>query len=206
MTIETSKTIGGIGAILMFVGVLPLVAYMGIIALVGLIMVLVAAKGFADIYKEKGIFNNAMYAVIITIIGVIIAVGVAFVVLVNFFSQIGINIANFQDWSALSNINPQALGMDMIGQFLGGMAIVVVAVWVFAIITAFFVRRALGLLSAKSGVGLFATTGLLILIGAVIPLIGLLLIWISMLLLAAAFFSVRSVEAQSTQPTPPPSM
>ena len=203
MTLESSKTIGGIGAILMFIGALPVVAYMGVLALIGLILVLIAAKGFADVYKESGIFNNALYAVIIAIVGVVVAVAVAFVVLVSFFNQLGISFMNVQDWSSLSSIDWQTVGMNVIGQFLGGIAAVVIAVWVFGIVTAFFVRRSLVLISAKTGVGMFGTTGLLILIGAAIPLIGLLLIWISLLLLAVSFFSVRSVEVQPTQPAAP---
>lgn len=203
MTLESSKTIGGIGAILMFIGALPVVAYMGVLALIGLILVLIAAKGFADVYKESRIFNNALYAVIIAIVGVVVAVAVAFVVLVSFFNQLGISFMNVQDWSSLSSIDWQTVGMNVIGQFLGGIAAVVIAVWVFGIVTAFFVRRSLVLISAKTGVGMFGTTGLLILIGAAIPLIGLLLIWISLLLLSVSFFSVRSVEVQPTQPAAP---
>ena len=39
MTLESSKTLGGIGAILMFVGVLPTINYIGIIEIIGLILV-----------------------------------------------------------------------------------------------------------------------------------------------------------------------
>ena len=201
MTLESSKTIGGIGALLMFIGVIPVAPYIGILSLIGLILVLVAAKGFADIYKEGGIFNNALYAVIITIVGAVAAVAVAFVVLVSFFSELGLTFMNIQDWSALSAIDWQNVSMSAIGQFLGGFVAIVVLVWVIAIIAAFFVRRALGLLSTKSGIGMFGTTGLLILIGAAIPLVGLLLIWISLLLLAVAFFTIRAAVVQPTPPT-----
>jgi len=44
---------------------------------------------------------------------------------------------------------------------------------------------------------MFGTTGLLILIGAAIPLIGLLLVWIGLILLAVAFFSIRPQQAQT---------
>ncbi len=203
MTLESSKTIGGIGAILMFIGVLPFFAYTWILELIGLILVLVAAKGFADIYKEGGIFNNTLYAIIIAIVGAVIAVAVAFVVLLSFFNQLGLNFTNFQDWSSLSSIDWQSIGMNVIGQFIGGIVAILVVVWVVAIVAAIFVRRSLGLLSAKSGVGMFGTTGLLMLIGAAIPLLGLVLIWISFLLLAVAFFSVRAVEVQPTQPATP---
>ncbi|MBN1245190.1 DUF996 domain-containing protein, partial [Candidatus Bathyarchaeota archaeon] len=69
MNFETSKNLGGVGAILMFIGVLPLFAYSGVISLVGLILTLIAVKGLADYYSEAGIFNNALYAVITAIAG-----------------------------------------------------------------------------------------------------------------------------------------
>src|SRR3990170_1227655 len=200
MILETSKNIGGIGAILMFIGVLPLFTYSGILSLIGLILVLVAAKGFADNYKESGIFTNAIYAVITAIVGGIITVAVAIMALVSFFGELGLDFTNAQDWSALSAIDWQNVGIDLITRFLGSIILVLVVVWVFAILAAFFVRKSLGLLSAKTGVSLFGTAGILILVGAVIPVFGLLLIWVALLLLAIAFFSVRTTPTQSTTP------
>lgn len=204
MTLETSKNIGGIGAILMFIGVLPLFAYSGVISLVGLIMVVIGVKGIADYYKESGIFNNALYAVIITIVGAIVAVGVAIIALVTFFTQLGLNLTSIQDWNALSAIDWQTVGLDIVLRFAGSILAVFGVVWVFAIIAAIFVRKSLGLMSTKTGVGMFGTTGLLILIGAIIPLLGLLLIWIGLLLLAVAFFSIRSQPAQPVATAPSP--
>ena len=200
MILETSKNIGGIGAILMFIGVLPLFTYSGILSLIGLILVLVAAKGFADHYKESGIFNNALYAILIAIVGGIAAAAAAIIALANFFGELGLNFTNAQDWSSLSAIDLESMGLDLIMSFLGSIIIVLVLVWVFAILAAFFVRRSLGLLSARTGVSLFGTAGILILVGAVIPVFGLLLIWVALLLLAIAFFSVRTTPTQSTTP------
>ena len=200
MLLETSKNIGGIGAILMFIGVLPLFTYSGIISLIGLILFLVAAKGFADHYKEGGIFNNAIYSIITAIVGGVVAAGVAVIALVSFFDELGLNFTNAQDWSSLSAIDWQSVGMDLVLRFLGSIVIVLVLVWVFAILAAFFVRRSLKLLSAKTGVSLFGTTGIIMLVGAVIPVFGLLLIWVGLLLLAIAFFSVRTTPTQTTTP------
>ena len=58
MTLESNKILGGIGAILLFIGLIPYgEPSTGIIALVGLILVLVALYGFANIYKERGILT-----------------------------------------------------------------------------------------------------------------------------------------------------
>jgi uncharacterized membrane protein len=191
MNMETNKNLGGVGALLMFIGVLPLFNGSGILSLIGLILVLVAAKGFADFYRESGIFNNALYAILIAIAGGIVAVAVAITALVSFFDALGLNFASIQDWTALSGIDWQTIGMGTIGPFIGSIVLVLGIVWVFAIIAAFFVRKSLGLLSVKTGVGMFGTVGILMLIGAIIPVLGLVLIWIALLLLAIAFFSIR---------------
>ena len=58
-TLESSKTLGGIGAILMVISPFGSI-YTGIIGLVGLILVLVAFNGLADYYKDRRIFNNVV--------------------------------------------------------------------------------------------------------------------------------------------------
>jgi uncharacterized membrane protein len=67
MTLESSKAIGGLGALLLFTGVIPIPygqPYLGIIALIGIILDLVALHGLANYYKENGIFSNALYGFI----------------------------------------------------------------------------------------------------------------------------------------------
>lgn len=199
LNFETSKYLGGIGAILMFIGVLPLFAYSGIISLVGLILVLIALKGLADYYKEGGIFNNALYGVITAIVGGVVFVGVVFFALVDFLAEFGLAVGNVAEWSTeLSQVDWTTIDFSIIGNFAAYIFLGLIVLFVFVIITAVLLRKSLGLLSTKTGVGLFGTTGLLILIGAVLTIIavGLILIWIAMLLLAVAFFSIKPQEAQ----------
>jgi len=194
LNIETSKNLGGVGAILMFIGVLPLFAYSGVISLIGLILTLIAVKGLADYYSEAGIFNNALYAVITAIVGGIVTVAVAFVALVDFLAELGLSMGNVAEWSTqLPTMDWTTVGFDIIGNFVAYILLALVVLFVFVIITAILLRKSLGLLSAKTGVGLFGTTGLLILIGAVLTIIavGLILIWVAMLILAIAFFSIK---------------
>jgi len=73
MTPETSKTLGGVGALLMVIGPF-LGASSGVLGLIGLILVMIALKGLSDHYNDAGIFNNALYGFIMAIIG-----GVVFV-------------------------------------------------------------------------------------------------------------------------------
>jgi uncharacterized membrane protein len=208
VTLESYKTLGGIGAILMFIGILPYVSFYGIIPLVGLILVMVAMYGLAHYYMESGIFNNALYGVITAIVGGIIFAVVAVFALFGFFTELGLNLGagNIADWSAImAGADWSMLTTDFMGVFVDFALYVIldlVILFVFVVLTAVFLRKSLRSLSAKSGVGLFSTAGLLILIGAVLTiiLIGAILIWIAILLIAIAFFQIKPPQAQ---PPPP---
>jgi uncharacterized membrane protein len=189
----------------MFIGIMPYINYFGVIELVGLILVMVALYNLASYYKEGGIFNNALYGLIIEIVGGVISVAtIVIMVLTKLTDFLHTIFPDWNgDWSTLSGLTPNTsnLTLDSITPLLTGIFIAFIALWVFSIIAAFFFRRSLGTLSAKSGVGLFSTAGLLLLIGAVLVIlfgIGLILIWISALLLALAFFRIKSQQAQPT--------
>jgi uncharacterized membrane protein len=205
MAIETSKTLGGIGAILMFIGIIPVINTYGVVELIGLILVMVALYNLASYYAERGIFNNALYGLIAGIVGGVIAVGaVVLAVLTSLTDFLYTIYPSWNgDWTALSGLTPDTsnLSLDAIVPFLTGIFVALIVLWVFAIISTYFARRSLISLSAKSGVGLFSTAGLLMLIGAVLIIaigIGLLLIWIALLILAVAFFQLKP---QQTAPT-----
>jgi uncharacterized membrane protein len=189
----------------MFIGILPYINYFGVIELVGLVLVMVALYGLASLYREGGIFNNALYGLIIIIVGGVISIAtVIFAVLSSLTDFLYTLFPEWNgEWTALSGLTPDLsnLSLDSIWPFLVGIFAMFIILWVSSIIAAFFIRRSLGTLSAKSGVGLFSTAGLLILIGAVLIFlfgIGLILIWISALLLAIAFFQMRPSQAQPT--------
>jgi uncharacterized membrane protein len=205
MSIETSRILGGVGALLMFIGIIPYISYYGIIELVGLILVMVAMYNLASHYRESGIFNNALYGLILGIVGGVISIAViAIAVLSSLTDFLHTIFPDWNgDWNALSGLTPNLsnLTLDSIMPFLTGIIAAFIILWVFSIIAAFFIRRSLGTLSAKSSVGLFSTTGLLLLIGAVLIIafgVGLILIWISAVLLAIAFFQIKPQQAETT--------
>jgi uncharacterized membrane protein len=203
MNLETSRLLGGIGALLMFIGVIPFVSYYGIVELIGVILVLVALYGLGSFYKDNAIFNNAIYGVIAGVVGVVVATAVAIVMVLS-------NITDFLtkifpswngDWStlpSLSGITPNIsnLGFGDIIPFITAGIMLFVILWCFSIIAAFLVRRSLIQLSTKSNVGLFGTAGLLLLIGAILVIVifGLLLMWIAALILAIAFFRLKTTQ------------
>jgi uncharacterized membrane protein len=180
----------------MFVSVLLSFAsvFSGILSLVGLILVLIGFKGLADHYSEAGVFNNALYTVILVVIGVVVAAALLFVAAFGLLAEMGLDAANIGAWSAgefAGEFMDLTVLSGVLVDFLAQVLLAGVVLWVCLIIGAVLLRKSLGIVSAKSGVGLFGTTGLLMLIGAVIPFIGLLIMWIGLLLLAVAFFQIK---------------
>jgi uncharacterized membrane protein len=208
LDIQTSKTLGGVGALLLVISPLTFVAgaFGGLLGLVGLILVLIAMKGLSDHYMEAGIFNNSLYGVIISIIGVVVFLAALFVTAISFFSDyLGVDLsAAFSDPTAFSSIDwVNILTFSDVMDFVTGIIISVVVLFIFAIIAAIFYRKSLTSLAERSGVGLFGTAGLLLLIGAVLTIIaiGFIIIWIALILLLVAFFQIKIEPAQPMKPS-----
>jgi len=117
-------------------------------------------------------------------------------------------------WSTISSISGMTpvttnITASDVTSLLGAVFLVLVVVWVFAIVAAFFARRSLKTLSSKANVGLFSTGGLLLIIGAFLTIIfiGAIIIWVAALLIAIAFFQIKpQPEQPAATMAPPPSM
>ena len=201
MTLESDKTLGGVGALLVVIGFLGFFAsgYVAILALIGMIITLIALKGMSDHYKEAGIFNNALYGVITLIIGVVAFIATLAVVILMTLSSFAI------DWSDPAAIQAYFMNFNNIWSIIGIVIVALVVLFAFAIVSAIFFRKSLTILSTKSGENIFATAGLLWLIGAVLTiiLVGFILIGIAWILIAVGFFSIKPTAPP--QPPPPPS-
>ncbi len=213
MDLTTSKNLGGVGAILMVVA--PLIMFAapvaGLLGLIGFILVLIALKGFGDYYNEGGIFNNALYGFIVGIVGGVVSAAVVFFTVLTSLTDFLYTIYPDWngDWTALSGLTPDPsnLSLDNLMPLVGGLFAALIILFVFVILTAWLYRKSLNSLSVKSGVGMFGTAGLLLLIGAVLTIIivGFVLVWIALILLAVAFFSIRTAAGPPSEaPAPPP--
>ena len=204
MTQEETKALGGVGALLMVIGPFS-GSPASLLGIVGLILVLIALKRLSDYYKEGGIFNNALYGAVTVIIGGIVSVTVIVVTALDFLSDLGIEITAWSDWTVLEQIDWEALvTWDILLPHIAVVIGSLVALFVFVVVAAIFLRRSLTVLSAKTGVNLFSTIGLLTLIGAVLTIIvvGFIVLWIALILLAVAFFSIKTQSAQPPTTTP----
>ncbi len=68
MSLESGKSIGSIGALLLVIG-----SFVPFLSIVGIILLLVGMKNLADYYHDNNIFQNALYGLIFYIIGAIAA-------------------------------------------------------------------------------------------------------------------------------------
>ncbi len=166
--------------------------FSGVLGLVGLILVLIALKSLSDYYKAEGIFNNALYGVIIGIIGFVVFVAGIAVAAVGLLSDLGIA---WGDWAVLQEIDWEAVvTWEIIEPHIAVIIGSLVALFAFAVVSAIFLRKSLRVLATKTGVNLFGTAALLMLIGAILTiiLIGFILIWVAEVLLTVAFFSIKT--------------
>lgn len=211
MTLETDKILGGVGAVLVLVGVFVTSYTYGVLDLVGAILILIALSGLAKYYQDKAIFNWAIYGFIAGIVGTVAAAAIGLYIVFDTSTVKNLLLKIYPtwngSWSSLRSVvgtTPTTSGITAhdVAPVLGAVFGVLAILWVFSIVAAFFARRSLRNLSEKSGVHLFATAGLLLVIGAFLTIvfIGVILIWIAVLLLAIAFFQLRP---QAEQPPPP---
>lgn len=196
MTFESSKNLSAVGALLLVIGSLSsVVPYVGFLSLLGVILLLIGLKGLANFYKEQGIFNNVLYSIITCIVGAVVAVGAVVISAVSALADLGIDIANIDEWDTvgtdLGAIFTDFSDFGAIWNLIGAVIVGVIILFVTVIISMYFFRKSMDQLSTKSGISLFGTAGLLMLIGAVIPIIGLLIIWIGYILATVAFFQMK---------------
>lgn len=178
MTIESNRTLGGVGACLTLVGIistfLSVIQYafpalllspiilsvsgiIGALSLVGFILIFVAMHGFSRAYNDHRIFNYILYGLIGTIISAIMigTIWMAYVML-DLFSVI-------RSLTPLPNASSQIQSLLM--PYISPLIIAFSTVTLIWIILNY---KAYNLLADKSGVKLFRSAAKLFVLGALI--------------------------------------
>jgi len=183
--LNQAKNIGGVGAILTILSVVPSVG--PVLSIVGLVLVLLALKWISEIVQNPAIFRNALIAVVVAIVGVAVGAVVGGAGVFSVLTGVGEGGPNGMDFDRLFTT----------------IIIALVVVWLFAVVSAVFFRRSLNLTGDHLNVKMFRTVGLLVLIGAVltIVIVGAVISLVANILLAVAFFQIR---ANPPPPPPPP--
>ncbi len=175
-SLSSAKTLGGIGGILVFIPGL---------SFVGWILILVALNEISDVVQDRNIFDNALIAGITAVLG-------AVVLLVFLVSG---------SFGALPGFGGFYFATTRVQAAVGILA----AFWVFAIVSAVFLKRAYDKTAQRLNVNAFATAGLLYLIGAltVIILIGFAIIFIALIFQVVAYFSIENRPTYAGVSPPP---
>lgn len=197
-SLSEAKIYGGIGSLLLLIGgIAGTFIPFGSIALpiVGLILVLIAVKYVADVVRRPEIFTNYIIFFVLAVIALIVLAGF---VLGALFAFIGFGGTGFEFIETPTEGDIFAIFAAII---LG-----LVLAWVIYIIAAIFYKRSFDVISSTLGVGIFRTTALIFLIGAVLMVIGigLIVILIAGILQIVAFFSIPEQAPQPAQMAPPP--
>jgi uncharacterized membrane protein len=188
-SIESSKTMAMVGSILLIVGGIPFVPYVGILSLVGVILLLMALKGFSQSYQDASIYDNALKGFIYYIIAVVLVV---------------VSIALF--WASfVSIVSIIFIGLGLIG--IIGFVVTLILAFVFYIMAAKRLRTTLNSLAQKTGEHSFETAGTLLYWGAILMIvffIGGILIFIAWIFATIGFFSMKTSGQQPSSYAPPP--
>jgi len=199
MAIGSNRMLGGIGALLMVVSAVsplfvlpqlldfystgtavtsPFSSVLGLAGLAGIILFMVAMKGFAGDYKNSGIFKNALYGLLSSIAVGLVAGGLTVAV-------VFMNLS-----SLIPSFNPVPTPTDLFPAILDLMVPVMPVFSVAGLTQVLFTMRAFNMLAVKSNVRLFRTAGWALLAGSVLAII---LACIAALLFFAASLSAVAV-------------
>ncbi|HMK95273.1 MAG TPA: DUF996 domain-containing protein [Candidatus Limnocylindrales bacterium] len=176
--VESSKTLAGVGSILLILSVVP---YAGaVLGIIGAVLLLIGLKGLATYYQDNQIYDNALMGVIFLIIALVVVAVAVFGAILLFISTIG---------------------------FVGGIVILVLGLivsFVFYLLAAMRLRQTFNTLAQKSGEQSFSTAGTMLWWGAILTIIfvGVILIFIAWIFSTIAFFSMR-LQQQPMQPQQP---
>ncbi len=185
--VESSKTLAGVGTILLILSIIPDAG--AVLGIIGAILLLIGIKGLASYYQDNEIYQNALMGIIFLIIAiVVIAVAVVGAIL-SFATIIGI-------------------GFGILIAIAG-----LVVAFVFYLLAAMHLRKTFNVLAQKSGENSFATAGTLLWWGAILTIIfvGLILIFIAWIFATMGFFSMKLQQqpyasqpsGYTPSPTPP---
>ncbi len=200
MEFSTARNLGLGGSIAVVIGILlsviPALSFLGLILmLLGVILVLVALRGLSEVYGDESIFRNAL--------GATIAIILSWILFFVFLATLLLGLAGVM------------AGEQRATGALGASAIALILVVVAVAVSALLWYRALGALSARSGVGMFRWAAIFYAISAAIFAVGLLLTivligiflvliagvvnLVSFILLALGFSSLKPPVMQAPQ-------
>ena len=193
---ENSRILGVLGTLLMIIGVFA-GRFSAFPVLLGLVLLMLAVHGLADFYHDRSIFNNMMYGGVVFIVGIVIAVIIFVVTAAGLMTLLGIPSSSWSDPTVWQSVNWKAVELKSLVPYIAAVAVALLILFICTVIAVVLIRKSLKSLAQKSGTHMFATSGTVLLVGAILTiiLIGLLLIWIALVLLLVAFIELKQSPA-----------
>ena len=139
---------------------------------------------------------------IVFVVGIVVAVVIFLVTAAGLMTQLGIPSSGWSDPTVWQNVDWNAVDWNSLVPYIAAVAVALLVLFVFTVFAAVLIRKTLKSLAQKSGTHMFATSGTVLLAGAILTiiLIGFLLIWIALVLLLVAFIELKKIPA--AQPLP----
>lgn len=180
---EHSKTLAGVGAILLLLGFVPYAGW--VLAIVGVVLLVIGMKELAKYYQDQNVYQNTLTGVKFYVVAVVAAAAAIVAVM--------IGIASATDFTFKNFVPTVGFGVGVAALLAG-----LVVAFVFYVLAASHLKRALDSLAQKSGESSFATAGTLLWIGSIltIVLVGLVLILVAWIFATMGFFSMKSRQYQ----------
>jgi uncharacterized membrane protein len=179
VNISTQKMLGGIGYILILLSWMPRIGVL--LSLVGAVLWLISMYQLSNILRKPSIFQKVLIYLILGIIGVLIALA--------FGLMAGISL-----FTLVRGETGAVLGLGL------GVVVAIVVAYATLVVSAYFYKEAYEILAQAMAHNLFKIGGLLFFIGAITTILfglGLLLMLVSNIVLAVAFFTApNEVEVQ----------
>ena len=182
--LSQAKTLGGVGSLLILLAIVPGSGWL--LGIAGFVLVLIAVKYVADLLGDPSIFNNMVISVVAGVVGVAVA---AVFVLASLFTFIGFHM---EGPDLLPNRTPGTIPSgDIIALILAIVGGLVIA-WMALVVYAYFLRKSYSVIGAKLKVGMFGTTALLYLIGAITMIVAVwfIILFAAEVLQIVSFFSM----------------
>ena len=187
--LEHSKTLAGVGAILVLLSLVPYTGW--ILGIIGVVLLLKGMKELSNFYQDQEIYKNSLRGVKYYIL--------AFAAAAVAIAAILINVGFATGFAFKSGFVPTVgFGVGLAASFTG-----LIVAFVFYILAATHLRS-FNILAAKSGEASFTTAGELLWWGAVLSiiLVGFVLIFIAWIFVTIGFFSMKPQPYNPLQ-TPP---
>lgn len=177
-----------------------------VLAIVGWVLVLVAVNQVSGITGDRSIVKNVLVAAVLGVAGAAVGVIVVLGSLAKFAGLNGIGgLYGLSSFSRLNGTTFSSGNVHGLGSLVVGVIGALVVVWIFLIVASIFLRRGYSKIAQKLNAKMFATSGLIFLIGAALTIVGvgLLLIYVAEILQVVAFFSLPDeVPGQTPRPVP----